>query len=240
MPITQGAGNPDWTRDETILALDLLARHGGRPVDRRHVDVGELSDLLRAAVLHPQDGRKDNFRNDDGVALKLQNLLSAIEPTRGLSASKLDHEIVSEFPPERYAELSELAQLLRSKIAAPEADEPLPSDEVFAEGRVLTRRHRFRDARLREQLLRKLKDKPLVCEMCGPMQLPTDRTFAEAQFEAHHRVPLAQAEGEVKTRVADMALLCACCHRLIHRMISREKRWVDVPEAARMRAELLA
>jgi 5-methylcytosine-specific restriction enzyme A len=41
MPVTKGHGNLDWTRDETILALDLLYRFG-KPLDRRHDAVAEL------------------------------------------------------------------------------------------------------------------------------------------------------------------------------------------------------
>jgi len=62
MPITKGSGNPDWTRDECLLALDLLYRHGG-PVGKNNRDVLELSKALRAAEIYPSSGRKENFRN---------------------------------------------------------------------------------------------------------------------------------------------------------------------------------
>ncbi|MBB4570332.1 putative HNH restriction endonuclease [Rhizobium leucaenae] len=42
-------------------------------------------------------------------------------------------------------------------------------------------------------------------------------------------VPLAEA-GERKTRLADLALLCAC-HRLIHRVMVSKTRWVGLAEA---------
>jgi 5-methylcytosine-specific restriction enzyme A len=97
MPVTRGHGNPDWTRDETILALDLLYRFG-KPLDRRHDAVAELSNLLRHSQLHPPEKRTETFRNADGVALKLQNLFSAVEPGRGLTYSKTDFEVVADFP----------------------------------------------------------------------------------------------------------------------------------------------
>lgn len=87
MPATEGSGNPVRTEDETILALDLLYRFG-RPVGKEHLEVLNLSRLLRAATIYPLHGRKENFRNSDG-ALKLQNPFSAvgdfhsIRPTRG-------------------------------------------------------------------------------------------------------------------------------------------------------------
>lgn len=50
MPITQGAEKPDWTWDETLLALDLLYRHGS-PIHKGHPDIAELSALLRSALI---------------------------------------------------------------------------------------------------------------------------------------------------------------------------------------------
>lgn len=102
MPVTKGAGNADWTWDETILALDLYYRRGG-PVERSDKEVVALSDYLRASDFVPTaEGRKPNSRNADGVALKLQNLKSALEPGRGLSSSKRDREVAAAFPPSRW------------------------------------------------------------------------------------------------------------------------------------------
>lgn len=35
-------------------------------------------------------------------------------------------------------------------------------------------------------------------------------------FEVHHRRPLAEATGSIKTKLEDLAILCANCHRAIH------------------------
>ena len=53
----------------------------------------------------------------------------------------------------------------------------------------------------------------------------------EAALEAHHLVPLTEAVKERKTKAKDLALLCASCHRLLHRAIALEKRWLSVAEA---------
>lgn len=230
MPITQGAGNPDWTRDETLLALDLLYKHGG-PVHKGHDDVTALSLVLRSALIHPLEKRRPSFRNADGVALKLQNLFSAIDPTRGLSSSALDREVVAEYPSVRAAEVSALATLIREAIARGEAAELLPEDEVFVEGHLLTSRHRSRDRRLRTKLLGQKADNQLVCTVCDFKAPPLERRLRESFFEAHHIRPLSEAKGVTSTRVGDLALLCAGCHRFIHRLIALEKRWVSIAEA---------
>lgn len=230
VPITKGAGNPDWTWDETLLALDLLYRHGA-PIDRYHSDVRDLSNALRAAEIHPKDKRKDNFRNPDGVALKLQNLQSAIDPERRLSSSKRDREVVAEFPLSRKHELANIAAaILRELLIEPQPNE-VPEDEIFVEGHAITASHRRRDSRLRRRLLDKCGDKGLVCGVCDFSPPLLARALRESFFEAHHIVPLADAAGHISTRVADMVLLCAGCHRFVHKLISSQKRWVSIYEA---------
>ncbi|WP_164838036.1 HNH endonuclease [Sinorhizobium meliloti] len=230
MPKTKGAGNPDWTWDETLLALDLLYRHGG-PIDRYHLDVRDLSDALRAAEIHSRDKRKDNFRNPDGVALKLQNLQSAIDPARRLSSSKRDREVVAEFPLSRKGELADIAAAILRELSIEPQPNEIPEDEVFIEGYVITASHRRRDSRLRRRLLDKCGDERLVCEVCDFSPPPLTRVLRESFFEAHHIVPLADAAGQTSTRVTDMVLLCAGCHRFVHKLISSQKRWVSIHEA---------
>ena len=44
-------------------------------------------------------------------------------------------------------------------------------------------------------------------------------------IELHHRTPL-HVTGPTKTRLADLALLCSNCHRMIH----RARQWLTVEE----------
>jgi putative restriction endonuclease len=39
--------------------------------------------------------------------------------------------------------------------------------------------------------------------------------------EAHHITPLGKLRDGVKTRVEDLATVCANCHRMLHRMEGR-------------------
>lgn len=231
MPITDGHGNAKWTREESILALDLLYRHG-RSISESHPDVQELSALLRRSTLHRPEKRQNSFRNPAGVEFKIQNLMSAIDPKRKLSASDVDREITAAYPEHLRDEVASIARALRVTLDLPAVqDDEIPDDEVFIEGRWLTARHRHRDRRLRKRLLFNLRHEALKCEMCDHSRPKLERDFQESLYEAHHRIPLAKAEGQRSTRVADMALLCACCHRLIHKLIAHEKRWVSVAEA---------
>jgi 5-methylcytosine-specific restriction protein A len=236
MPVTKGAGNPDWTPDETILALNLLYQRG-RPVDENDPEVIELSELLRAANIHPPETRKPNFRNPAGVSLKLQNLLSALEPGRRISSSEVDREVAGTYPPHRAAEVASIAQLIRQAIGTNQPVDHSNDDEVFAEGHLLTSRHRSRDQRLRRKLLAQRTDDQLMCAICDYIPPPAvGRQLKESFFEAHHVRPLSEKKGATSTRLADMALLCAGCHRFIHKLIVLEKRWFSIADARHFRA----
>jgi len=74
MAVTHGHGNPHWTRDETVLALDLYFDSDGKIPSSTDDRVQALSELLRSFPHHSMSARKPSFRNADGVAFKLQNL----------------------------------------------------------------------------------------------------------------------------------------------------------------------
>jgi len=58
----------------------------------------------------------------------------------------------------------------------------------------------------------------LACEICDFAYPDHYGDVGEGYIEAHHKVPLNQSDGEgVQTTTADLALLCANCHRMIHR-----------------------
>jgi HNH endonuclease len=57
----------------------------------------------------------------------------------------------------------------------------------------------------------------LTCEACG---FDFERVYGylgRGFCEVHHKVPLAEVGTEVTTRLEDLAILCANCHRMIHR-----------------------
>lgn len=233
MAVTHGHGNPHWTRDETILALNLYFECEGRvpsPSDQR---VKALSALLRAFPHHAQAARKESFRNPDGVGFKLQNLRQ-VATGRGLgNVSKMDRAIWEELG-NRREEVRRLAALIRDGISVTAEGDDEADDNEFPEGRIVTEAHKKkeRNPTLRKKLIeQRLRTGPLTCDICSCEKGPTE--FGEAIFEAHHRMPLAEG-GIRRTTLKDLALLCANCHRMIHRLISKSPNWVDVDEARKL------
>lgn len=114
--------NPDWSRDETIL---LMALYRSAPrAGRSHPEVRALSHLLQAA------GRRDgrmvvaNFRNADGIAMRLRNFGRhdpAVDPRqdRGLKrGGAIDVAVWQELEDDPGALGAEIGRIRRSIGAA--------------------------------------------------------------------------------------------------------------------------
>lgn len=237
MARTHGHGNPDWTRDETILALDLYFVSKGHVPSAHDPRIKELSGLLRSMPFHELASRKDSFRNPDGVAFKLQNLRQ-VATGKGLgNVSKMDRQVWAELgsTPE---EVRRLSDVIRAGIKIAESTGRLDDDgeEEFLEGRVLTALHkkRERNPKVRRMLLkaRRKAGRP-ICEMCLSTCMSTDKRLEDAMFEAHHLIPISSAMTR-KTSLQDLALLCANCHSILHRAISVERRWLGVSEGRKL------
>lgn len=78
---------------------------------------------------------------------------------------------------------------------------------------------RERSASLRRSKIAELRANSgkCVCALCGISESDRYPAFvAERIFEVHHLSPLARAASPVCTTLADLALLCASCHRATH------------------------
>jgi 5-methylcytosine-specific restriction protein A len=215
MAITHGHGNPNWNRDETILALDLYFDFYGVIPSGEDERIKSLSQLLRSMPYHANASKKDSFRNADGVSFKLQNLRQ-VATGKGLgNVSKMDRIIWSEFA-NKPEEAKIHTNLIKAGITLVEMEGEDSDDDVqFAEGRIVTEAHkrRERNPQLRRKLIKKRKlSGPLSCDICNCVE--PHHQFADAMFEAHHLVPLAAAMQERATKLQDMSLLCANCHRM--------------------------
>lgn len=58
----------------------------------------------------------------------------------------------------------------------------------------------------------------LKCEICGLSFTEIyPKSLGEDFIEVHHKTPLSQIESVVRTTLDDLLLVCANCHRMIHR-----------------------
>ncbi|TCA21438.1 HNH endonuclease [Rhizobium leguminosarum] len=219
MAVTQGHGNPKWSRDETFLALDLYLTLKGQIPSPKSSEIISLSELLRSLPYHAEAAKQSTFRNPDGVGFKLMNIRQ-VATGKGLgNVSNMDRQVWAEFG-HRPDEVHRIAAAIRAGIPVASSGQLPDVDLELPEGRLLTALHlrRERNPKVRGLLFDARRPSGLRCEICELSRPRLEMSMQEAIFEAHHLVPLAEA-GERKTRLADLALLCACCHRLIHRMM---------------------
>lgn len=223
----------DWEREELILAGDLVVRNGWRQLQATELEVIELSALLRRLPIHPIERRSANFRSANSVARKTADIATNRKghpgkPTRGGQMTK---RVITEL--EKYPDLvCQFAKSIRQaeargdfkSLTQPVADE----DAEASEGRLLIRRHVAyeRDRALRQRKLEqaKISGQPIACEVCGFDFTETYGDRGNGYIECHHIVPL-YLTGPGKRRIDDLALLCANCHRMVHRT-----PWLTPPE----------
>lgn len=230
MAVTRGHGNPHWSRDETLLALALYLALDGKVPSPRAPEVRALSDLLRSLPYHAEAAKQTTFRNPDGVGFKLMNIRQ-VATGKGLgNVSNMDRQVWAEFG-QRPDEVRRIADAIKAGITVVGSEQLPDVEHELPEGRLLTALHvrRERNPKVRKMLLNDRRAAGLRCEICNLDRLDLDESLQEAMFEAHHLVPLAEA-GERKTKLPDLALLCACCHRLIHQAMVSKARWVGLAE----------
>jgi len=218
--------NPPWTRDELILALDLYFDENPSHISKTHRKVVELSELLNKLSIHPDRPDAVRFRNPNGVYMKLCNFLrfdpsySGSGLTRG---GKLEEEIWNELA-EDQSRLRKLAQTIKENVEYSETHETILEVDEEAEapeGRVLFRVHRTRErnpalVKKRKQAALK-KSGFLRCEVCGFDFQKVYGDLGKSFIECHHTVPVSELKPGARTRLKDLALVCANCHRMLHR-----------------------
>lgn len=232
--------NPAWVRDELILALDLYFRHSPQKISENHKEVVALSTLLKQLPIHSEDiVDREKFRNPSGVYMKLCNFLR-FDPTyegKGLDAgSKLDGIIWNDFSND-ILRLREVAATIRNGVltvyepqenkgkgAVPRAKamtEAVEGEEWYPEGKLVYRLHRSRERN--STLVKKKKEYALKnlgqlqCEVCDFIYTDIYGKLGEGFIECHHRNPVSKMNPNQKTTLTDLALVCANCHRILHR-----------------------
>lgn len=223
--------NPKWNRDELILTLDLYFQLTPGQIHARNPLIIALSQLLNKLPSDEEKKDAKRFRNPNGVGLKLSNFLSIDDSYAGKgmsSSSILDKAIFKEFEHNR-EELRKLADAIKMALAnnsllqSIEAVQETEDMEAYSrkEGALL---HRFHLSRERNVTLIKKKKEyalkthgKLACELC---EFDYTKMYGEAGIgfiECHHITPLNQLTEATSTKLADLMLVCANCHRMLHR-----------------------
>ncbi len=224
-----------WTNEELLLALELLDTRAWRGGNASTPEYSALSSLLRTANLPGVDVIDDSFRSVNSVSLKMGNLIGA-HPTipGGMRTSKKEIALVQRFLLNRDEMLADAVAVRAQVVGALSPDHPLARDTddeeltVAAEGdsRYVLALRRERSRALRQSKIDSLErdSRPVACEVCGFDFFVQYGELGRAYIEVHHRTPL-HVSGATDSRLDDLAVLCANCHRMIHRT-----GWITVEE----------
>ena len=212
--------NPNWSRDELILALDFYVKNRGKSFEDTSEEVQRLAREVNAVGRALGLTGTDTFRNAVGASMKLQNFRSR-DPdvdAKGLSrGNRLEQVLMDEFITDP-ARLASVADAIRAVVKLGEMPMvSMAADEVDAqEGRVLTRLHTYRERD--RAIVKRKKDSfrkrhgALFCEDFSSKYGERGANF----IECHHTKPVSELIPGEKTKLADLALLCANCHRMVH------------------------
>ena len=227
--------DPTWERDELLLICEVLRQNDWNPIRATHPQAVELSATLRALPLHPPASRTAKFRSASSVQRKAADILTQLptysgKPTKG---GRLDREVLEFFMQDPVVASSSA----RALIAVGETDLPALAtavsveefEEEAPEGRLLYRRHRIyeRSRSLRLSRIQSAMEAGdgLACQACDFDFARVYGRLGEGYIQVHHVVPLHES-GHVRTRLVDLALLCANCHAMAH----RARPWPTVSE----------
>lgn len=103
-------------------------------------------------------------------------------------------------------------------------------DAEFPEGIEVERRHKLRERN--QAVIKAAKDSfrtkygSLYCQICKFDFKSIYGEIGNDYIEGHHVIPVSKLTGMTKTRVADIALVCSNCHRMLH----RRRPWLELAE----------
>ena len=227
------AKNPDWSRDEAILALAFYVMHKKDGISYKKLkdEIDELCKMMRSLVdkTQPHDS---TLRKHTGILRNLDNFRKWERgEDNGRRVSRQMKETWQNF---EEAELIAIAEAINHNV---QDDQELPQvDENFytvaREGVVLTcvhiRHERSKKiAQLKKEQCRDLNNGKLDCEVCRFDFGYKYPSRGEEYMECHHNRPLSElGEEGAETSLEDLSLLCSNCHRMIH----RRQPWLTVQQ----------
>ena len=232
--------NPSWSEQELILALEYYMLLNGKAIpERDSIEIKNLSFEIKTVGQTLELKGNGKYRSKSNVYLKLMNI-AANDPSYtdkedvGFSKpNKIDKEILN-FDKTKLKELQKKAKNIRrqaeDKFNESLGDDDKPGIDEVQEGGLVTRLHKGRE-RSRKLVARKKKDfykknGNFLCEACGFDFVEIYGKQGEGFIECHHKKPVHKMKRGDTTTLDDLALVCANCHRMIH----REKEWLTMEE----------
>lgn len=204
--------NASFTRDEVILALDVLLQAEGSPLTAHSDSIKELCSLLQELPIHPRENRRADFRNETGVNRQIGLYKTSCRTgKRDPNVGELFFAVAQEFE-DNTERLHSIAEAIRRSFSCYDSTFGSPSEEEgFPEGILLGHLHRIIEKRDGKKFA--VKDRCLICQLepellyqpCGVL------------LEHHLTVDPVLMDSSKRYREADFITVCPNCHAALHR-----------------------
>ncbi len=205
--------NTSFTRDEAILALDVLYFTNELQLNKESKEIIELSELLNELPIIPISARGEIFRNSNGIKNQLLKFKSSNskrkkDPDVGL----IFYEIADEFSG-RKEELHKIACAIRQNrefFKTATFGSELEGQD-FPEGALLFHLHRVVETRDGRKIV-----PAESCEICH-LNLSEVYKPAPGNFlQCHLTVPITDLNGSKQYKADDFITVCPNCHAVLH------------------------
>ena len=206
--------NVAFTRDEAILALDVLYFADELRLNKESKEIIELSELLNELPIVSLPLRGENFRTKGGVNGQISKFKSSYtEGRKDPDVGLLFYEIADEFK-DKKDELHKIACAIRKNReffeAAPFGGKL--EGEDFPEGALLYHLHRLLEAKDGWKVL-----PAQSCEICHLNLAEVYKPVSGGFLQAHLTVPITSLNGNRHYKAEDFIAVCPNCHAMLHK-----------------------
>lgn len=199
--------NASFTRDEVILALDVLYCNGGTTPKPDSQAIQQLSELLHKLPIHPIERRKKDFRTPSGVQAQIYRFQHRQPNNVGILFYQIDVEFEN-----RHNELHQIAEAIRRNLSCYDSTFGSKNEiDGFPEGNLLGHLHRVVELRDSEKLMPGKR-----CEIC---LIDTAEIYlgCPSLMQLHLTVPVTGLDGNKRYKSDAFITVCPNCHAALHR-----------------------
>lgn len=111
--------------------------------------------------------------------------------------------------------------------------EKVKMDFEFPEGKIREENHKRRErntTQIQKAKTNYIAKNGAVCQVCGFNFKDVYGNVGADYIEAHHTIPVSEMKEGEKTKVKDLAFVCANCHRMLH----RRRPWLTMKDLSKL------
>lgn len=214
--------NPNWTREELILALDLYFNLDQGQMHSRHPEVIRISNELRALGIHKNIPDLKKFRNPSGVSRRLGNFKTMDVGYKGeglLNSGKLAKEVFNEFV-NRRDKLKKEANIIRQLYLEPKNDtSKIINRQEKQKTEFLFKYHKNKETdpivvKVKRELVLE-ETKTLKCEVCGFDSRAFYGEIGNNLMEIHYHNDIKNEPGLESCDMDEFIIVCSNCHKAL-------------------------